>query len=83
MQKWTICKLNPCFIFVYLHQFENCGFWTLYQKGKKKQINSLLYFIPKIEFFCVHSKICLHLVFKVSVSVSLKYKTIFHISWQV
>ncbi len=44
IQKWSILKLNPCFIFVYLYNFENYGSWTVYQKSKSKQVNSLAVF---------------------------------------
>ncbi len=36
MQKWTILKLKPCFVFLYLYYFEHYGSWTVYQKGKKE-----------------------------------------------
>ncbi len=44
MQKLSIFKLNPGFIFVYLYHFENYGSWTVYQKSKRKQVNSLAVF---------------------------------------
>ncbi len=43
---------------------------------------SLLYFIPQNDFF-VHYKIYRHLVFKILVSVSLKYQTVFQVSVMV
>ncbi len=39
-----IIKLSPFFIFAYLHHFENDGAWTVYQNGKRKQVNSLAVF---------------------------------------
>ncbi len=46
MPELTILKLNSCFIFVYLYHFEIYGKW--------QQINSLMYFIPKNDFFFVY-----------------------------
>ncbi len=44
MQNSTILKWNLCFVFVYLYHFKIYGSWTVYQKGKMKQVNSLAVF---------------------------------------
>ncbi len=80
-QKWMIFfLLNECFVFHFLHHLENYGPWiVLYcmlsiPKGKKLTVWYLLFLIN-----LVHYKLCRHLVFKISVSVSFKYHIIFQI----
>ncbi len=68
-------------MFYFVHNFENYGSWIVCQKGKRKQVNSLAECYSKNEIiFVLHCKICLNSVFKVALSVSLKYQTIFQIS---
>ncbi len=47
--------------------------YTKRVKGNKSTV--WLYFIPKNKIFFVYTKICLHLVFKAS--VTLEYQTVF------